>query len=190
MIRVFCAFGKTFFNKISDLVLFNRFMDTFKAKKVTCPSCGSKHSCSKFAFYTRNMISYEKGTVVCRIVSIPRVYCNSCDSTHAILPDILIPHGSYSLTFILSVLNAYYQGKQTVAYLCSHFQISVSTLYTWVHMFKLQKKLWLGVLRNAQVSSLEFLDHILTVESFTDSFHSTFKVSFMQNLKTTLSDSS
>jgi len=106
MIRVFCAFGKTYFNKISDLILFDRFMDAFKAEEVTCPSCGARHSCTNFDFYPRNMISYEQGAVVCNIISVLRVDCNSCNTTHAILPDILIPHSSYSLSFILKVLTS------------------------------------------------------------------------------------
>jgi hypothetical protein len=190
MIRVFCAFGKTYFNKISDLSLFNQFMDSFNAEYIPCPSCGARHSCSNFAFYPRNIISYDEGSVVCNIISVPRVECSSCDSTHAILPDILIPHGSYSLSFILKVLRAYFLGKRTVVSLCSHFQISVSTLYAWIHLFKKQKSLWLGILKNAQVSSHGFLNLILSDKTFTDSFHSTFKISFMQNFKTTLCDSS
>jgi len=190
MIRVFCAFGKTYFNKISDLILFNRFMDDFEAEEVTCPSCGARHSCSNFDFYPRNMISYEKGSVICNIISVLRVDCSSCGSTHAILPDVLIPHGSYSLSFILNVLRSYFLGHRTVVSLCSHFQISVSTLYVWIRLFKKQKSLWLGILKDAQVSSHGFLDLILSDKTFTDSFHWTFKLSFMQNFKTTLSDSS
>ena len=190
MIRVFCAFGKTYFNKISDLSLFSQFMDNFNAEYITCPSCGARHSCSNFAFYPRNMISYQKGSIVCSIISVPRVECSSCDSTHTILPDILIPHGSYSLSFILKILRSYFLGHKTIACLCSHFQISISTLYAWIHLFKKQKSLWLGILKDAQMSSHSFLDSILSIKTFTDSFYSTFKVSFMQNFKTTLSDSS
>ena len=79
-------------------------------------------------------------------VSIPRVLCTSCGHTHALIPDVLIPFGSYSLCFILSALQRYLNRSSTVAALCDSLQISISTLYGWIHLFEQHASLWLGIL--------------------------------------------
>jgi len=189
MIRVFNAFGKSFFTCDSDLVIFNKFMDTFQVDKATCPHCGAKYNCTLFSCYSRNMITFENGINTCHNIFITRVICNSCSSTHAILPDNLIPYGSYTLSFILTTLRAYFLGTKTVAYLCDYFQISISTLYAWIHLFYEQKLLWLGVLNNATTSVIKFIDDISTLKISLNLFFKTIKVSFLEHFKTTQSNS-
>lgn len=190
MIRVFNAFGKSFFQTKSDLVIFNKFMDTFQVDKVTCPHCGAKFNCTFFSSYSRNMITFENGSNTCHNISITRVYCNSCSRTHAILPDNLIPFGSYSLSFILKVLRAYFLGTKTVADLCDYFQISFSTLYGWKHLFNEQKLLWLGILDDTITSPINFIDDLSSLTVSLRLFYKTTKVSFLESFKTTQFNSS
>ena len=190
MIRVFNAFGKSFFKNKSDLVIFNKFMDNFQVEQATCPNCGARYNCSFFSTYSRNLITYENGTNTCHTISITRVFCNTCQHTHAILPDNLIPYGSYALSFILTVLRAYFLGTKTKTDLCDYFQISLSTLYGWIHLFNEQKLLWLGLLDDAIISPLKFIDDLLSFIKPVSSFFQITKTSFMQNFKTTLCDSS
>jgi len=190
MIRVFNAFGKSFFQTKSDLVTFNNFMDTFQVEKATCPHCGAKYNCTFFSSYSRNMITFENGSNTCHNISITRVYCNSCNRTHAILPDNLIPFGSYSLSFILTVLRAHFLGTKTVTDLCEYFQISISTLYAWKHLFNEQKLLWLGILDDAITSSIQFIDDLSTLKVSLALIYKTIKVSFLEPFKTTLFNSS
>jgi hypothetical protein len=190
MIRFFYAFGKSKFNKFSDLTLFSQSTDAFKAHHVVCPSCGAKHACSDFTSYSRHMISFENGSTICRDVLVARVICSSCTHTHAVLPDILIPFGSYSLSFVLTVLKCYFFRKSTVIALCADFHISVSTLYGWIHLFHLQKQLWFGVLLNASVSSLDFLEGLFLSGFSLPIFFLTFNASFMEQPKATRFNSS
>lgn len=190
MIRVFNAFGKSFFQCNSDLVTFNNFMDTFQVDKATCPHCGAKYNCTFFSSYSRNMITFKKGSNTCHNISITRVYCNSCKHTHAILPDNLIPYGSYSLSFILTVLRAYFLGTKTVAELCDYFQISVSTLYGWKHLFNEQKLVWLGILDDAITSPIKFIDDISNLKVSLYLLYKTINVSFLQSFRTTPCNSS
>jgi hypothetical protein len=190
MIRFFYAFGKSKFNEISDLSLFHQSIDAFHIHRMSCSTCGSKHSCSDFSSYSRHMISFENNSVICHKLTIPRVICNSCGHTHAILPDILIPFGSYSLTFVLTVLRSYFIGTEIIVALCSRFQISVATLYDWIHLFKSQKKLWLGVLRDHTLSSQNFLNILFSHEFQIQSFFSISGFSFLQQPQTTRFNSS
>lgn len=189
MIRVFDAFGKSFFHTKSDLMIFNNFMDNLQVNKVTCPICGAKYNCTFFSSYSRNMITFENGSNTCHNISVTRVYCNSCSRTHAILPYNLIPHGSYSLSFILKVLRAYFLGTKTVADLCDYFQISVSTLYGWKLLFNEQKLVWLGILDDTITSPIKFIDDLSSLKVSLRLFYKTTKVSFLEPFKTTQFDS-
>ncbi|WP_414716766.1 DUF6431 domain-containing protein [Syntrophomonas wolfei] len=46
------------------------------------------------------MISYEAGEPVYYHVNVLRVICAFCRHIHAILPEIIISYGSYSILFI------------------------------------------------------------------------------------------
>lgn len=190
MIRVFNAFGKSFLSCNSDLKRFNAKYDNLNIKSLTCPLCRAKSSCTFFSAYSRNMITFENGLNTCHTVSITRVICNSCNHTHAILPDHLIPFGSYTLSFVLKVLRAYFLGTKTIISLCDFFQISISTLYEWIRLFNEQKHIWLGVLNDAATSELRFIADIFCCSMVVSSFYQITKTSFMQNFKTTRSNSS
>jgi len=190
MIRVFYAFGKSYFNKISDLSLFNNASDVFSSDDFVCPKCGRKQDASFIQSYPRYLITIEKGQIVTHIISVKQVRCDSCDSIHAILPDCLVPYSSYSLAFILKVLRSYFFRSCSVEVLCANYLIAVSTLYSWIKLFHLHKRLWLGLLNNLQISSTDFLDTLLSSDFPSDTFVSSTGFSFMQGAFTTPFNSS
>jgi transposase-like protein len=190
MIRVFDAFGKSFFHCNPDLIIFDTFMNNLQVDKLTCPLCGAKYNCSAFSSYSRHMITFENGLNTCHNISIDRVICHSCNHTHAILPDILIPFGSYTLSFVLTALRAYFLSSKTVTSLCEYFQISVSTLYTWIKLFIEQKHIWLGLLNDASTSPSNFIDDLLNHRISLSAFHNLTNISFLQHFKTTPYNSS
>ena len=185
MIRKFTLLCKLNLINISDYGIFKNAQDSFVISSEVCPICGAKYLCSFHAYYVRDMIVIEKNTVICHNVSISRVICSSCGHTHALLPDVLIPYGSYSLFFILRVLRLYFLHSYTVEKLCSNYAISISTLYAWIHLFHKQKSLWLGVLSDVETSSLSFLSLLMDTVSFPMEFFQTFHVSFLQNYRFT-----
>jgi hypothetical protein len=128
------------------------------------------------------MISFSEHSPVTHSVNVLRLRCDSCTHTHAILADILIPYGSYSLLFILLVLRDYFLRVKTVEALCLKYHISTSTLYAWIHLFHRQKALWLGVLEDLYVSSLAFLSLLDRSDTFTQRFFRRFGFSFLQSL--------
>lgn len=134
-----------------------------------CPFCGAKHpTWSHHASYDRYLISYEKGITTTYTISITRLICSSCGHTHAILPEIIIPYGSYSLIFVLNVLRDYYLSQMTVHTLCDKYEISPSTLYAWKRLFLIHKKLWLGVLEDIYQSSLDLLSSLPSLNTSSD----------------------
>lgn len=161
MIRKFTVFCKLNLISHSALQIFEQFLDNFRIEECVCPICGAKHACSYHDDYERCLIYYESRKTVYSPVNIPRVICESCGHTHAILPEILIPYGSYSILFILTVLRDYYFRSSSVQKLCNQYQIAVSTLYMWKRLFNKHKKLWLGLLEDAATPALNFLDFLM-----------------------------
>lgn len=188
MIRAFTLFCKLNLIKLSAKQLFLQSMQDFSSHDLHCPHCGAKHpQWDYYASYERYLISFEHSESVCCVITITRLICSSCKRTHAVLPDILIPYGSYSLLFILNLLRDYFTGSLTVQELCDRYQISVSTLYAWKRLFYTHKKLWLGVLDNSMTSALDFLSEILLPDNSIclDVFFLTNAFSFLQGVSKT-----
>jgi len=170
MIRLFTIFCKLNFNKLSAKDLFLQAMKEFSPDKIPfiklpCPFCRAKHPAwTIHDSYLRYLISFERGTSNTYSIEITRLICSSCGHTHAILPEIIIPHASYSLTFILCVLKDYFS-KMKVKHICDKYQISISTLYGWKQLFLRHKKLWLGFLEDMYTSSLSFLSTFPQVDT-------------------------
>lgn len=186
MIRKFTLLCKLFFFNKSDLAIFNQIPAAVKLKNEDCPHCGTVSSCSFHAFYSRHLILLESGNICCHRISISRVKCSSCNNTHALLPDSLIPYGSYGLSFVISVLKDHFCNVHgSWEALCFFYQISKSTLSRWVNLFYSQKKLWLGVLDHASRSSVSFLNDLFDMPFFTKQFFEKFSISFLQNYRFT-----
>lgn len=183
MIRLFSVFGKLNFKTLSIKQIFLAAMEDFSAGTLLCPNCGAKHPIWTYHdSYERYLISYENGSIITNIIDITRIICSSCNSTHAVLPEIIIPYSSYSLLFVLSVLKDYFMPNTTISSLCEKYDISVSTLYKWKRLFLLHKQLWLGIIENIYQDALEFLSSIPEINS-SKAFHDFFSrnnFSFLQ----------
>jgi len=184
MIRVFHLFCKLNFINLSAEDHFNKIMAEFNPGKHSCPWCNTKDPDWKYhADYERWLISFEGGAAVTYRLEISRYKCLSCGHTHAILPESIIPYQCYSFLFIIAVMRDYYTRTLTVADICTKYNISVSTLYSWKNLFSRHKKLWLGLLEDAYTSSLNFLDSFFN-ESFRYDLEEFFKIariSFLQD---------
>lgn len=173
--------------------MFTEAMQDFSKEKLPtlifpCPYCGAKHPhWSDFASYERDLISWEKGLPVTYRITVTRIICSSCGHTHAILPEIIIPYGSYSLIFILTVLRDYYLAHMTVQELCDKYMIATSTLYAWKRLFLIHKKLWLGILEDAATKPLSFLSSLpsLTTSEDLAIFSQNHAQSFLQGVTKT-----
>ena len=198
MIRLFTVFCKLNFNILSAKSLFLESMKDFMQDKLpflklACPYCGANHPTWTYHdSYFRYLISYENQESVTYTINITRIVCSSCNHAHAILPEIIIPYSSYSLIFVLRVLKDYFS-KMPIKEICEKYQISTSQLYGWKQLFLHHKKLWLGVLENIYLYSLEFLSLIPIFNTSNDlrQFFAQNGHSFLQGItKTALLNSS
>lgn len=116
------------FNNYDDRILKDYSIITY-----TCPKCGAKHSLTRHGCYERNVFFIDEfDSIQDRRMLILRVKCSSCKSTHAILPNDIIPYCIYSFSFILKVLATYYSKKHKVQEMCSNFSISFQVLYMFI----------------------------------------------------------
>lgn len=184
MIREKAIFIKLNQLHYSDQQLFDAAVARFNPSSCRCPKCGAVGRFSRIYSYRRFMISAEHGSRSDTVLIVPRFQCDSCGCTHALLPDSLIPFGSYSLRFVLTVLLAYLNRSGTVADLCDHWQIAVSTLYGWIHLFRSQYNAWCRILDRILWVTRESLDSISAFPAFPSEFLARFGFSFLQGHRT------
>lgn len=162
MIRGFGQLCKINFKHYSALDLFYYSMNMINIHDHPCPMCGSRHPIWKrHATYGRYLIGLDKGIVCCHSIVVTRFICQSCRSTHALLPEFVIPFKSHSLFFVLAVLKDYFLSSLTVSQLCAKYEIPPATLYSWKAAFLKDKRIWLGALQDTLTSAKEFLDFLL-----------------------------
>ena len=178
MIRLFYIFSKLNQVKLSDRQWFEWESGKMMPWDQPCPICGAKGCMDPFEHYERYLVSFEDGEVVSRVVTVERRQCASCGHTHAVLPSCLIPYKSYSLRFILIVLQNYFIRTCPVEQLCERYGISISTLYRWLRLFKEHKALFLGVLEDACMSCLSFLEGL--EGAFLRDFYQSLSFSFLE----------
>lgn len=173
-----------FFHKLkvasSDEILFRYAIRHCRLSAQKCPVCGAVGGHRQITPYHRWMITVQDGKRCERIVPVPMVRCSSCGHAHAILPDVLIPYSSYSLRFILTVLQSYLDRKHSVRDLCSGWEIAVSTLYTWIHQFAAQFSAWKGILHRIDWICRDALSVVQGTPAFPSGFFSRFGFSFLQ----------
>lgn len=76
--------------------------DNFLTEK--CPKCGKTHLRLFNSSYSRNVIIKVNNILIKVKLVVPRLICENCGSTHAILPDFCVPLKQYSKDTILEIV--------------------------------------------------------------------------------------
>ncbi|MCR5403550.1 MAG: DUF6431 domain-containing protein [Butyrivibrio sp.] len=185
MIRKNLLFSKMLNVKTSSKNLFDRYMSRFVPEKETCPICGSRGNCHIHAYYGRTITDFINGKHVRCSLCVMRVICDSCHHTHAILPDHIIPYGTYGLFFVLRVLAEHFFQFRSIESICERYGISDRQFRKWRSLFNSHKKLWLGELENLKASPRSFMKTLVSqpYNEFSSGFVSRFSFSFLQSHK-------
>lgn len=75
--------------------------DKFLMQK--CPKCGITHLKPFCSSYSRNVIFKINNILINVKLVVPRVVCENCGSTHAVLPDFCVPLKQYSKDAIVEI---------------------------------------------------------------------------------------
>lgn len=174
MIRFFYGICKTLLAKISDFEIYMNAVNDFSYYSERCPRCGAGGKLFQHDNYIRNLVFFIESNIIVNSINTQRYKCHSCKSTHALLPEIIVPHSSYSIRFKLTVLSVYFKGDMTIKAICERFEIAISTLYDWKERFLEHKDLQLGVLTSGKKPALDFLIELLESDDITESLRSFF----------------
>lgn len=182
MIREKALRCKLFSQKETPAEQLAGFMRSYDPMLERCPCCYATGTCKRHAYYSRYLIGFSNGRPECQQVSILRVICTSCRHTHAILPDFIIPFRQFSLPFILKVLHDYFTHR-SLSRIRNLFGVSYRLLTTWRKLFQSHKLLWLGILKNEETTSADFLARICDSDcpsDFFSAFYGRLKRSLLQ----------
>ena len=180
MITVPAVLGKLNSISKSDETLIRDSVKHTSLFRLKCPTCGAVGRCRSSGSYRRMMITVVANERREIELDIPRVCCESCRHTHSLLADALIPYGSYTLRFILHVLYAYLHRSEPVAKICEQWAISISTLYSWIHLFFEQHNIWVRVLDRISWVTEAALRKIEDIPCFPARFLERFQFSFFR----------
>ena len=152
--------------KTSSKFLFDTFMAQFRPELETCPICNSTGNCHIHDYYRRSIIDFDAGQRTHSGLCVLRVFCDSCEHAHAVLPDAIIPYSSFSLLFVLRLLGQYFADLGSVEQLCERFGVSQNLFYKWLKLWNFHKQRWLGVLADSGViQCLSFGNGICQISS-------------------------
>lgn len=179
MITVKTLLGKLNSLPFSDETMIKDALRQLDRSRIRCTVCGAVGRCRPSGAYKRMMITIVDGRRSEMELEVPRVCCDSCRHSHALISDILVPHGSYTLRFILHVLDAYLQRREPVIRLCEQWAISISTLYGWLHLFLEQYNIWFRILERISWVTKAALSKIGDIAEFPAAFFERFRFAFL-----------
>lgn len=138
-----------------------------------CPKCQSTY----IAFYDHCLREVYFDAYFSFQLTISRIYCQDCQRYSRILPDYLLPHKRYILSFICAILGE----KGRVYGLTKRYRISRSLIRYWQGQFQQGHQLGLKV--------LEVQFPLIDYEGFLARYRKAFGYSFMQLLTATVPES-
>ena len=95
-----------------------------------CPKCKAKSNFSYHGSYIRNISLIREEKNYDFQVKVTRVICNSCGSTHALLPAFIVPYKIFSLDSILYVVQN--SMLSSVIALSEKLKISIALIYSFI----------------------------------------------------------
>lgn len=143
-------------------------MAQFRPELETCPICNSTGNCHIHDYYGRSIIDLNAGQRTEADLCLLRVFCDSCEHAHAILPDIIIPYSSFSLLFVLRILGQYFAGLGSIEQPCERFCISQNLFFKWLKLWNSHKQRWLGILTDSESTNISFWNGLYEQGRYSD----------------------
>lgn len=96
--------------------------------KVRCPRCRAKGAMVPHSSYSRHFIYRSNNKNHDEIITVIRLMCSSCNTTHAVLPLVAVPYLAYSICFIAALLADWFSGTWlSVEAISAEYSISAKT---------------------------------------------------------------
>lgn len=153
-------------------------MDQLKPGTEACPYCRCRGEMRIHGYYDRSLIEFIDGRPVKVSLCVCRLICRQCKklSSHAVLPDPVIPYCRHSLFFILRVLAEHALRLRSVEKICEIFDISTKTFFRWQKLFVDHRREWQGLLTSMEMSLKEAILELIQFDPFCDFASSFFRL--------------
>lgn len=102
---------------------------------LVCPKCGATGSMQSHSSYERNLLVLSDFKIFPVSIRIHRVICSKCHSTHALLPDFIVPFKQYSSQSIIDI--AIFAFRNSIEKAAIKFDISTRQVYRFVKLLNL-----------------------------------------------------
>jgi len=145
--------------------IYKQYISGLEPVQLKCNNCHHRGYCTRYGFYERNYL-LSPADLNSEKIKIQRVKCKDCNTTHALLPEEIVPYSQYSIVFIFLALYQYYVEETTVAHICEGLGITPRVLYRWTHRFEVQKERFLGLLRSMQYSGKAAIQWLLQQDRY------------------------
>ena len=132
-------------------------MPTLSDIDCNCPKCNAKNNFSFHGAYSRNIVFVRNNNTYAFNVSVNRVICNSCGSTHALLPSFIVPYKTFSRYSILHIVAEI--SSSSIAKVAEKFQLSFQLVLSFFAIF---------------MSFFHFVDSLNRQENLYQNFDETF----------------
>lgn len=139
MIIEFSENDKKNFNKASTIQdAYAEWERSLDLSSIPCPSCSAVGCLCRYDHYDRFLICSAEDIDDPARLSILVVKCASCAHHHAVLIKEICPFSTYSYSFILEALYAFYHGKHRYnkASTANDLGITRSRLSSWIEKFR------------------------------------------------------
>ncbi len=148
--------------RLTDILL----QSSSHSSSMYCRKCRSS-ILHKRCDYTRKITDLKNGKWIDYDLKTVRFICEGCSTTHAFLVPLVIPYGRHSVPLVIRALYEYFNtgSAKTV---CEKYQITAPTLYRWKKLFLKHKEEWLGYLKDAETSAIQFLKELLHETDFSE----------------------
>jgi transposase-like protein len=152
---------------------------------VVCPHCKARGSLDAHDSYKRNIVYLKDDAAAETRIVIRRLICKSCDKTHALLPEGVVPYSPFSVRFIARIIIDWIKQRfSSIEGLCEHYRIALNTFYRLRKRFLDCVMIALGVTgtkdKAVKVASLLLSDDLPAVDSFLEMFFKLTNRSFCQ----------
>ncbi len=127
-INTFSKFYKKNFSLTQESL--QNSMPTCNDIHCNCPNCKAKSNFSFHATYSRNISFICDDKIYDFRIKVNRVICNSCGTTHALLPDFIVPYKSFSRGSILYVIKN--SASSSVLETAEKLNISFQLIYSFI----------------------------------------------------------
>lgn len=188
MIRKNLINCKLICEKRSGKSIFQDCMDHLRQGTEICPCCGCRGEMHIHGYYDRSLIDFIDGRPVKVSLCVCRLICRQCrrPSTHAVLPDPIIPYCRHSLFFVLRVLAEHALRFRSIERICEVFDISLKTFFRWQNLFEDHRREWQGLLTSMETSLKAAILELVRIDPFSDFASSFFRltgISLLQSHK-------